>query len=104
MDIFAGLVEVFLVDFGEGGDLGWELLELEFVALALGFQKRLVLVFEVVDVGLGGLVWESQFSLQVLNLLLLFLQPSLHYRSILLILILYFEVLFPLSIHILCNS
>ena len=55
MDVFGTLLEVFLVDFGEGGDLGGELLELEFVAFALGFQEGLVLVFEVVGAGLGGL-------------------------------------------------
>ena len=55
MDVFARFVEVFLVDFGEGSDLGGELLELEFVAFALGFQEGLVLVFDVVGAGLGGL-------------------------------------------------
>ncbi len=55
MNVLVGLLQVFFVNFREVCHLGCQLLDLEFVALALGFQDALVLQLYVVYVGLSAI-------------------------------------------------
>ncbi len=78
VEVLAAFLQVFLVDFGEGGELGGELLDFEFVALSFGVEEGFVLKFEVVGVGLGGVGGESQLGLEIVELSVLFLQLPFH--------------------------